>query len=155
MLIFLNAVNQKWVLPIFKREYLCRYKSVLLVLYIHGYVLVCSNIFWKARLLRVTSKASFCLTKNVQQHVFFRKIVFVNKLAKLITSSLLTLFNPFFRLRIRFWKYFLKILPKFTLYLLIFQNLPKWDSRYIYMLQNHFQGSKLVSTSTKSLVITT
>ena len=76
------------VSPILKRVYLGRYKSVLLVLYIHGYVLVCSNIFWKARLLRVTSKVSFCPMKNVQQQTFFRKILFVNNLAKIITSSL-------------------------------------------------------------------
>ena len=44
-----SAVKIIYVLPLLKREYLCRYKSVLLVLYIHGIVGQHTNIFLISR----------------------------------------------------------------------------------------------------------
>jgi hypothetical protein len=80
---------------------------------------------------------------------YFLKILFVVKLRKIISPSLLTCFYPRFRLRLRLGMYFLNLWPKITQHPLSWPRFQNKDSRFIYTSKINF----LVSNLSKNLPI--
>ena len=90
--------------------------------------------------------------KNGQQQCF-PKILFVVKLRKTISPSLLTRFYPRFRPRLRLGMYFLNIWPKIISHLLIFPRFTFKDSRLCILVKTWFSSYYLVQKCHKQLPI--
>ena len=86
---------------------------------------------------------------------FSGKSIFVVKLIKIVSPSLLTCFYPRFRPRLRLGVYFLNIWPKITQKLLSFPRFHFSYSGFVYVVKIIFQCLKLVQNFTKPLSITT
>ena len=86
---------------------------------------------------------------------FSGKSIFVVKLIKIVSPSLLTCFYPRFRPRLRLGVYFLNIWPKITQKLLSFPRFHFSYSGFCICCKNHFQGLKQVQNFIQPLSITT